>query len=419
MKLMWNADEAWQAAMLKALAGREGELLKKAGTPETSSSDSERSTAQVIASHPALSEVSPKEGPWVLFSGSSGYSSATTSDLIERLSRHVLEAARRADIYEAVRRADEFLTRSAAKTLPGYDLTFVSGIALSERLSVAPGLSVLPFRMLSQLLGSTSVREFGPLLEGAGVTVPSGIAVVLDEVQWGPAIESTKGKNLTDPWSVEWKACYGLSPDLMAAMLTITLQCPLRAIAAARSGGWVDQFLDSLGGGGTYWPAARPRAWPSTSKPLSETEEVFVGWNAVRESDRSTLALAAMRLGASHGREGPLAAQDRTLDVAIALELLYALDPGELTYKLSTRAAWYLGANSSQRLEIRKLVTDFYRERSKLVHGKSTTRENREPGPTAIAIEGVSELAWNTLRKHIANGGIPRKEDWPKIVLGA
>ena len=92
-------------------------------------------------------------------------------------------------------------------------------------------------------------------------------------------------------------------------------------------------------------------------------------------------------------RRGALADQDRVLDIAIALELLYALGNGEITYKLATRAGWYIGTNLKKRLEIRKDLTNFYASQSLVVHGSSGSRGQKITGAN---IDSAFEIARQT-----------------------
>ena len=55
----------------------------------------------------------------------------------------------------------------------------------------------------------------------------------------------------------------------------------------------------------------------------------------------------------------------------MALEVLYSLDAGELTHKLSTRAAYFLGPGSAEdRVDVFDAVHDLYEVRSSIVHGR-------------------------------------------------
>jgi hypothetical protein len=70
-------------------------------------------------------------------------------------------------------------------------------------------------------------------------------------------------------------------------------------------------------------------------------------------------------------------AEDALVDAWIALESLFAPpDPGEATYRLALRIAYFLGRTAQQRLAIDKDIRDSYKLRSNVVHGRSYSRSD-------------------------------------------
>ena len=115
-----------------------------------------------------------------------------------------------------------------------------------------------------------------------------------------------------------------------------------------------------------------------------------------------------------------LAVDDRVLDVSIALEILYSLDSLEITHKLSTRAGWYLGSGSDDRLRIRKLVTDFYGLRSGVVHGGRGRKkgQKRMSGNPKLELQGEAyDIARATVLEHLKRGCMPDDRQWNEIVM--
>ena len=122
----------------------------------------------------------------------------------------------------------------------------------------------------------------------------------------------------------------------------MTLNRPLWILSTTqRAVPWVEDFLNVEGGGGIYFSSpSQLSAHTSQTSPdtMEVTERAFRDWNSLSARDREDLGLAVSRLSASLSRTDMLAAQDRVLDVSIALEILYRLDHNAITYKLSTRA---------------------------------------------------------------------------------
>lgn len=75
---MWNENEAWQAAMAEAVASCMANMPREAVSPEELAKEGVRSVVEVLAWHPALSEVQATVGQWHLWCVDSGYPCATT-----------------------------------------------------------------------------------------------------------------------------------------------------------------------------------------------------------------------------------------------------------------------------------------------------------------------------------------------------
>ena len=107
------------------------------------------------------------------------------------------------------------------------------------------------------------------------------------------------------------------------------------------------------------------------------------------------------RLAEALARGGRFAAEDKILDIAIALERLYELDGGELSHKMRTRASWFLGRDAEDRVRIMKSVAEFYSVRSKFVH--SGTRK-LSPERYRKAFDTGFDIAARTLFKLFKEG---------------
>ena len=245
------------------------------------------------------------------------------------------------------------------------------------------------------------------------------ITVLVSELRWGPIIISSAGRTLKDPWPVKMTPTCDHNPILLIALLAVTLSRPLSVVAnALRAEPWVDDFLNQPGGGGTYFDPGNwmdPRRGAEISAEDARlAEQILKDWDTFADAGRDTLALAITRLSASLSRIGPLAQQDRVLDISIALEILCRLDRDEITYKLSTRVGWYLGSDTGERLRIKKTISDFYGFRSDIVHGRHTNKptRNREMHGETF------DVARKTLLKHLSTGRMPNDQHWNEIVMG-
>ena len=385
---------------------------------DTAIRQTRKDASNVLAEHPTLKDLLPTSDQWHLYNLTSGIP-CKTEKLLSELIDCLLEAAQRTGIKRAVQTCDKLLTDAAERKLPGYDLTFFDGLKLSERWDIAPGLYAIPYRTLQKQLRRDVAPVYDPIAFRMDSQGEKSITVLVSELRWGPVIVSSKGRTLKDPYPVEMILTCNHNPLLLVALLTVTLNHPLTLLAnTLRAMPWVEDFLHVRGGSCSYFAAEDRLGSHNLAEPNAEirqvAEQVFRDWGSLSSADRDTLALAITRLSTSLSRSGMLAAQDRVLDISIALEILYRLDHGEITYKLSTRAGWYLGNDIDERLRIRKAISDFYSSRSAIVHGGKAT----ESGPDRHAHVPALETARKTLLKHLARGSVPDEPDWPKIVMG-
>ena len=104
------------------------------------------------------------------------------------------------------------------------------------------------------------------------------------------------------------------------------------------------------------------------------------------------LAPVVARLAEALARDGRFAAEDKILDVAIALERMYELGGGEISHKMRTQSSWFLGRDAEDRVRVMESVAEFYRVRSEIVH-------NREAKGIGGEIPGVVRHGGSTSRQ--------------------
>ena len=134
-------------------------------------------------------------------------------------------------------------------------------------------------------------------------------------------------------------------------------------------------------------------------------------WGSYEKEDRDRLGLAIRRLASSLSRTGRFRIEDRILDIAIALEIMYGLDDPEITYKLRTRAAYLLGTSPEERVEIFDKIGNFYGGRSATVHGSRGRRQQIDPEEALADGLGIARRTTLALLRY---GGVP---NWNRLVL--
>ena len=247
------------------------------------------------------------------------------------------------------------------------------------------------------------------------------ITALVTELRWGPAITDANRK-LTDPDPMKIELANDRAPLLVVALLSVVLGRSLPVIASAiRPAPWIDDFLDRVGGSGTYFDREGGIGSTDSNTVSAEdkaaAERAIRNWDLFAKSDRETLAIAIARLSTSLSRRGSwampnLAIDDGILDVSIALEILYRLDSSEITHKLSTRAGWYVGSSEDQRLRTRKYISDFYGLRSGIIHGRRRGKKDQERASQdrkrALQVN-TYDIAKATVLEHLKRGRGPAR----------
>ena len=419
---------SWPNDLKSALSALTSTMANASLTNDTVDVDARRDdVADVLARHPAIADLLPTSENWHLHSLTMGLP-CTTERLLLKLIDGLLETSKSTGIENAVRNLDNLLTDAEKRDLPGYELTFFRGLKLTERWDIAPGLYALPYPALEQQLRRRVQRIPDSLMFRIDPRRAQSIAVLVSEIHWGPIIVSTKGRTLSDPYPVEMKLVYDHAPLLLVALMAVTLNRPLWILSnTLRADPWVENFLNVEGGGGSLFSSPshlESQTFPEASPETVEiTERAFRDWDTLPRSGREVLALAISRLSESLSRTGMLAGQDRVLDISIALEILYQLGHLEITYKLSTRAGWYLENDFGDRVETRNAISKFYGLRSQIIHGGMAKRGRKQKNSYSEddrrTRDKAFDVARRTLLQHLKMGKVPTEQDWSEIVMGA
>ena len=120
---------------------------------------------------------------------------------------------------------------------------------------------------------------------------------------------------------------------------------------------------------------------------------------------------AISRLSEALARTGHYEDDDKILDVAIALEQMYEVDQGEISFKLKIRASCFLESEPQARLRVFKQVGKLYDARSGIVH-----RRRKEPSRESLqeAFEKGFDVARASVIKLLREGP---PQDWNEMVM--
>ena len=376
----------------------------------------------ILYAHPTLapvrSRIIGKDDFWMQILN--GGSSTTAPDLIVGLMARAAELA--GDCFRAAAtELNAFLSRGgqgAAACVPGdldvgYHAVLFWGLTLKERVKVTDDMVMLPFAQVQTFVDRSLVEELAP--PGSGFHRWRSVGAVVRPFRWKPMFSRTgyeREPELRNP------APFFQEAQTFLELLAVTHATPVLRLATLsdcihRSAGRLLGVEHHHGGSHRGQSAQKfdgfdkgPELAPAA---LAEAREAFEN----RQGERyGRMAPIVGRLAEALARDGPFAGEDRILDVAIALERMYGLDQGEVSFKLKTRAAYFLESDTEARLRVFKDVGAFYGARSKIVHNSRKKRGAAE-GRGAAFKKGF-DIARRSVVKLLRDGPPP---DWNEMVI--
>ena len=330
------------------------------------------------------------------------------------LAGNLVKLAIRQDGRHAAEALHRFLDLGRRRELTGHEITGFYGLKTSGRIDIADGAFLAPFEDVKD---EFRLQDFvrgsawdNPVHEGRHVTV------LVREFAWGPGVASPREDRF-------WHATYAFPVDdeVILSLLCAAMRSPspelMKSALFIRVPMWLEGIHPIFGDGVEFGyggpPDSQYRESELSSDAVAGLQEMAQGWLDY-QGDRDALEIAARRIRASFSRTGKFEAEDRVLDVAIALEIMYESESPETTYGLASRAGWFLGNDPTHRLEIFDRVRDFYKVRSSLVHRGRPPRGSRDALDRA-SLDGT-DLALETLRNLL---GKKRPPEWNRLAMSA
>jgi hypothetical protein len=294
----------------------------------------------------------------------------------------------------------------------GYHVVLFHGLCLEDEIDIGGGLAMLPFERARAFVDEEVLKDMAP--DVVRYRYWRLIGAVVKPFRWRPNVQRRGDLRDTEaepPGRFVWDALDFL--ELLAVSHRVPIVC-LAAVRECLSRSACRLFGQAHNHGGVQWGRPVHRFDPFEKSPGPRPEAVAEAKTAYgeRKSQRyGKLAPVVARLAEALARDGRFAAEDKILDVAIALERMYELGGGEISHKMRTRASWFLGRDAEDRVRVMKSVAGFYSVRSEIVHSRK-----RKPSPERYqkAFDTGFDIAARTLFK-LLNDGPP--SDWEEMVI--
>ena len=300
----------------------------------------------------------------------------------------------------------------------GYDVVLFYGLNIKKRIDIADDMALLPFEQVQTFVEKSQIKDLVP--PGAGIHGWQSVGAVVRPFQWKPKFyRKGSTRSSGSDWSeFEHAEIFFQQAIVFLELLAVAHATPVLRLALLpqhikHAAGLL---LGGVSGSGTFFRGRSAQGFDGfevcpelVQEALAISKEAFENRGNKRFKE---MAPIIGRLDEALARDGRFASEDKILDVAIALERMYQLDRGDISYKMQTRAAWYLGDDAGSRLQVMETIKNFYNTRSGIVHNKQKQKSparNQE-----IFNEGLS-IAKRTLFKLLRE----EPPDWGKLVVSA
>ena len=296
------------------------------------------------------------------------------------------------------------------QNLTSYEMVLFHGLHVERAHRISQELSVIPWEEARQYIPDIAVQSLLGM-DNRAHGLPIG--AVASPASWGPAIVS-EGYDFEVAWPDRLRS-FRDDALLFINLLSVTHGLGLQSTESTYNG--VEREIERLVGNAPSFRSSRtltrgdhsnmivPTTPEISMEKFSEAKHLFPKMCAAP----SRLHLALSRLASSLSRSGRQAVSDRIVDVAIALEAMYQVGPPEQTYRLATRASYFLEESAESRRTTHKTVRDFYKVRSTIVHGGN--------GSEGDVLDAGLDIARRTLTKLILEGGPSSFTDWDDLVI--
>ncbi|WP_442776838.1 hypothetical protein [Sphaerotilus montanus] len=304
---------------------------------------------------------------------------------------------------------DDFIKICENRTINYTEVRLLSYIHISRPIDLGNGLRLLPLADIprtsftAHLLTNTNVPSHGWGQPPSGAIIKSGTYEL--KFQDPPKLGEPSPSFWTDPESNRWE-------DAMRAIILASDGAPefRQQYKIINNPGWFADYCSSFGASESF---------PKPGKNTTYVDE-RIAQQAFLDLNKSnkTINLAIQILEQSRRR---ISNVERALDLGLCAEILLmsgSKDNSEISFKISSRAAWLLGNDAKERVSIFNTARALYKDRSLSAHtgDLGAVKSMDEMTKQLDRLKISDQLCANLIIKLIKQG-FPR--DWNLVTLNA
>ena len=368
----------------------------------------------ILRSHPTLarvvSRIIGKDDFWIQILGSG--SSTSLTDLIGGLMARADELP--GDGFRAAAsELNAFLDAAGEDKIAGvpgdldvgYDVVLFYGLSLRETFEIGDGMSIVPFNQARAFVDGSVLEDVAPTV--IKYNDWRSVGAVVKPFRWKPEFRQTgyeRESELDRPGPFFREAQDFL--DLLAVSHGVPVVC-LVAVRHCISRSACRLLGQAHNHGGFYWGrSARlfDRFPGSPELLMGAFTEARTAFEERKSEQYRRVAPVIGRLAEALARGGQYAAEDKVLDVAIALERMFRPGDKGISAQLQESVADFLGSDGEAQSQVRKAVKHVYDVRSAIIHGPKDERKRRLLEEKNKAFDAGFGLARQSLFKMLRDG---------------
>ena len=292
----------------------------------------------------------------------------------------------------------------------GYHVSLFYGLQLSEGVEIADDVIAVPLKQTSAFLNRDVLQNVAPGIASGNRW--KAVGAILNPVPWKPILLSLGDESVPQ---LDWGGSFSEDAQALIEILSVSHGVPIVSLMDIPY--CIDRTASLLLGQPHYHSSTSWKSWVQAFGGLTKSHQLDI--DALDQAKQVFLdrgryqefAPIVSRPSEALARTGQYAADDKILDAAIALERMYELDQGEISFKLKTRAACFLESDTQARLRVFKDVGELYNARSGIVHRR---RKQLSAETKRDAFNKGFDVARRSVVKLLREGSPP---DWNKVVM--
>ena len=293
----------------------------------------------------------------------------------------------------------------------GYHVALFHGLRVREEVPLVDDMAIRPFEQLDAFADESVLQNVAP--EVITYNRQQSIGALVQPFRWKPEFRKRGGG--PSP-RLDWGRSFFKDALDFVELLALFHATPVICLEMIPY--CVHRTASYLLGESPYnrsWWSLSTRSFDlfaeSAALSLDALNEARKAFRDRKSAHYQDYAPIIARLAEALARSGRFQTEDKILDVAIALERMYELAGGEISFKLKTRAASFLETSTEGRRRVFRDVEKFYDVRSGIVHKR---KKPLSAGTIADAFTRGFEVARRSIVKLLRDGP---PQDWNEMVI--